>query len=318
MKIDRLLSIVILLMNRRIVQAKELAEMFEVSIRTIYRDIEVINQAGIPIVTYQGANGGIGLMEGYRLDRHVMSNDELAAIVTALRSVSSSFQDKDNQLLVEKINSIIPPAYSDQFSRKTQQFIVDFSPWGASSQLEHKLNLLKEAIELQGQVTFTYCKPDGEQLIRTIEPYTLVLKQQRWYLYGYCTRREQFRLFKLVRMRDLVLEQTTFQSQDIDMPHLPWNKEWGTPAQHEPIVLRFSSQAKPLAEEWFGVEELTPDERGGYVVVSHFAEDQWLYGFILGFGDQVEVLEPLHLRKRIRAIATRIAEQYRNDYEPDN
>lgn len=317
MKIDRLLSIVILLLNRRLVQAKELADMFEVSIRTIYRDIEVINQAGIPVITYQGANGGIGLMEGYRLDRNMLTNKELAAIVTALHSVSSSFHDKDNQLLVEKINSIISPADSDHFSRKTQQFIVDFSPWGENSRHNHKLQLIKEAIEHHQQLRFTYCKPNGDIDMRTIEPYTLVLKQHRWYLYGYCILREQFRLFKLVRIRDLVVEQEKFEPIEIAMPQLPWNNEWGTPEKNERIVLRFSHQAKHLAEEWFGIEELSADDKGGYVVVTYFAEDQWLYGFILSFGDQVEVLEPPHLRKKIGTLASHIAAQYSSEFEPD-
>lgn len=107
MKIDRLLSIVILLMNRPLIQAKELADMFEVSVRTIYRDIDSINSAGIPVVTYQGANGGIGLMEGYRLDRNLLTERELADIFTALQSVSS-YVGGEHTLLMEKISSVIP------------------------------------------------------------------------------------------------------------------------------------------------------------------------------------------------------------------
>lgn len=127
MKIDRLLSIVILLLNRPLIQAKELADMFEVSVRTIYRDIDSINSAGIPVVTYQGAGGGIGLMQGYRLDRNVLSQRELADIFSALQS-ASSIGGEGHHLLMEKISSVVPPSQISAFRSKTTQMIVDFSP----------------------------------------------------------------------------------------------------------------------------------------------------------------------------------------------
>lgn len=311
MKIDRLLSIVILLINRKMVQAKELADMFEVSVRTIYRDIEAINQAGIPVVTFQGANGGIGLAEGYRLDRNLLTNDELAALVTALQSISSSYRSQENDMLLEKISSIIPPADSEQFNIKTKQFMVDFSPWGNHSRTEEKLVKLKQAIEQQQPVTFTYCSADGKVTARCVEPYTLVLKRQRWYLYGYCTLREQFRFFKLFRIKDMVTEARQFERQDIPINQLPWERDWNAPHQTVRIVLRFEPNVKHLAEEWFGIEELQEDEEGKFVVSVPFPEDNWLYGFILSFGEGVEVIEPEHIRSKIRSIASRIAAKYK-------
>lgn len=127
MKIDRLLSIVILLLNRPLIQAKELADMFEVSVRTIYRDIDSINSAGIPVVTYQGSGGGIGLMQGYRLDRNVLSERELADIFNALQS-ASSIGGGGHQLLMEKISSVVPPSQIAAFRSQTTRMIVDFSP----------------------------------------------------------------------------------------------------------------------------------------------------------------------------------------------
>lgn len=310
MKIDRLLSIVILLMNHKLVQAKELADRFEVSVRTIYRDIDTINQAGIPVVTYQGAGGGIGLAEGYRLDRNLLTNDELAAIVTALQSVSSSHPSSDNELLVEKLSSIIPPADSAQFQLKTQQFLVDFSPWGSNGVQEQKLLRLKHAIEQQQTVTFTYCNAGGKVSTRTVEPYTLVLKQQRWYLYAYCRLREQFRLFKLLRIKDLHVEALIFERQEVAVHDLPWEQEWHAPERTEMVVLRFDAEVRHVAEEWFGVEELQGDINGTVVASVPFPVDNWLYGFILSFGNYVEVLEPQYIRQHIQQIATRIVEKY--------
>src|SRR5690554_3441058 len=161
MKLDRLLSIIILLINRRRVQAKELADLFEVSIRTIYRDIETINQSGIPIITYQGANGGIGLTEGYRLDRNLLTNDDLVAITTALRSISTTHRSVSNQVLMEKINSIVPESQRDEFQFRTNKLIVDFSSWGHRRQLEHRVEALNQAIDNLSIVSFTYNNAEG-------------------------------------------------------------------------------------------------------------------------------------------------------------
>ncbi len=310
MKLDRLLSIVIMLLNRKLVQAKELADLFEVSVRTIYRDIETINQAGIPIVTYQGANGGIGLAEGYRLDRNLLTNNELAAIVTALQSISTSDSSQNHQMLVEKINSIIPAYQSEQFHMKTKQFIVDFSSWDEHGHLKEKLAMLKRAIEQALVVSFQYCDAQGEKTERCIEPYTLILKRQKWYVYAYCQYRQEFRMFKLFRMTNIVVHERHFTRENIAIEDTPWNQEWHAPRNTVRLVLRFQEKVRHLAEEWFGVESLLEDGEGSYIAEVVFPEDNWLYGFILSFGQDVEVVEPLHIRIIIKDIAQGIAQKY--------
>ncbi|TCZ76673.1 YafY family transcriptional regulator [Paenibacillus albiflavus] len=313
MKLDRLLSIVILLMNRRMVQAKELADLFEVSVRTIYRDIEVINQAGIPITTSQGAGGGIGLIEGYRLDRNLLTNQELAAIMTALQSVSTPYRNNQNNMLMEKINSIIPTAQTDQFQRMTQQFIVDFSSWGVNPHLEDKLNVIKQAIEGCQAITFTYSNAEGQITSRSVHPYTLILKQQKWYLYAHCTDKNDFRMFKVMRMKDLIIQEETYSRQDIPIGELPWNQGWmvsNSSSERMQLVLRFHKRIRHIAEEWFGVEQLEQDSEGNYRIMIDYPEDNWLYGFILSFGQDVEVLQPSHIRDRIQAIAMNIVKIY--------
>ncbi|KWX76526.1 helix-turn-helix transcriptional regulator [Paenibacillus jilunlii] len=309
MKIDRLLSIVILLMNRPLIQAKELADMFEVSVRTIYRDIDSINGAGIPVVTYQGANGGIGLMEGYRLDRNVLTERELADIFTALQSVSS-YGGGEHNLLMEKISSVIPPSKSHAFRSKTTQLIVDFSPWGLQGPLEERLALLKEALEESTAVAFDYVNADGQISHRMVEPYTLVHKGAGWYLYGFCTERQDFRLFKLLRMKSLVKEARSFERLDIPLQDLPWTEGWKEPQNTQTIVLHFSAEGRHLAEDYFDCEELEADGNGGYTVKVAYAENNWLYSFLLSFGTVVEVLEPEPVRRRLAALAAEIAAKY--------
>lgn len=309
MKIDRLLSIVILLLNRPLIQAKDLADMFEVSVRTIYRDIDSINSAGIPVVTYQGAGGGIGLMQGYRLDRNVLSEQELADIFTALQSVSTYGGD-GHHLLMEKISSVIPPSQTAAFRSKTTQMIVDLSPWSRQGPLEERLSLLKEALEEAAVVSFEYVTAEGRISTRTIEPYTLVLKGQGWYIYGFCTERQDFRLFKLLRMKALVKENRHYNRKDIPLQDLPWSDGWTEPVNLEPLQLHFPAEGRHLAEEYFDSEELQPDGDGGYTLTVHYPENDWLYGFLLSFGTAMEVLAPEHIRRRVGELAGAVAARY--------
>jgi predicted DNA-binding transcriptional regulator YafY len=314
-KLDRLLSIIILLVNRRKVQAKELADLFEVSVRTIYRDIDVINQAGIPIVSYQGAGGGIGLSDGYRLDRSVLTNNELVEIVGALQSVSTIVPSRDSKLLLEKIRSIVPDADAEGFQLRTRRLIVDFSSWTRNAWVEKKILLLKQATEEERETAIVYCDAQGRETERTVEPYALVLKQMSWYLYAYCLTREEFRLFKLFRIKEIAVREKRFVRREAETELLPWNKEWTAPDKLAKLTLRFRRGVKHLAEEWFGVEALAaePGENGQeerYLVRAEFPEDRWLYGFILSFGPEVEVVEPLSVRRQVERLAAEIGQIY--------
>lgn len=310
-KLERLLSIIILLLNRRLVQAKELAERFEVSVRTIYRDIEVINGAGIPIVTYQGTNGGIGLMEGYRLDHNVLTNDELADIVTALRSISTSYGNEHQLRLLEKIHSVVPPAYSEDFQHKTNSVLIDYSPWDGNERLRPKLQLLKEAVDKCLIARFIYSNAEGEITYRTVEPYMLILKGRQWYLQAYCLEKEQFRLFKLKRMKELeIATGRVFIRRELPMQERDTGQNPCEPSLVTEIVLRFHADSRHLAEEWFGIEGLLPDEDGNWQVRKAYPEDDWLYRFILGLGHHAEVIEPPHLRDIIASRAEQVAKIY--------
>lgn len=295
------------------VQAKELAERFEVSVRTIYRDIDAINAAGIPIVTYQGTNGGIGLSEGYRLDRNILTNDELATIVTALRSISTSYSKEQHQRLVEKINSVVLPEHEEEFQHKTNRVLIDYSPWGGSKHLRAKLILLDEALDSCVLVNFTYSNAEGEVSQRNVEPHMLILKGRQWYLQAYCLEKEEFRLFKLKRMKGLRIDhEKTFIRRNPSNQEHNEGKNKLKPSTPE-VVFRFQDKARHLAEEWFGIEELLPVEDGSWLVKKAYPENEWLYSFILSLGYHVEVLEPQHLRKIITSRAEKIAKVYKND-----
>lgn len=311
MKLDRLLSIVILLINKRKVLAKDLAEMFDVSVRTIYRDIDAINQAGIPIVTYQGTNGGIGITDGYRLEKNLLTSDDLVSIVTALRSMSVAYHDSNIEVLLKKIKGLIPQNEVHTFEAKSQQIFIDFAPWGNEFLLKGIFETLKSSIDSCKLVSFNYYSARGEAVRRSVEPHTLVLKGQKWYLYAFCTLRNAFRFFKLSRIRDINVENSEVVRKEISLNEVPWDSEWQKSNSMVNLVIRFEEKVKVLAEEWFGIEKLLADGEGKYLVEIAFPEDDWLYGFILSFGSNVEVLEPLHMRQKIEEISERIGSLYK-------
>lgn len=306
MKLDRLLTMTMTLINRKKVTAQELAELFDVSVRTIYRDVETLSRAGIPVISYQGANGGIALMEGYRVDKHVLTKDEIAAISLALKSVLTSYEDPHAESVLEKITGIS----EEETKLSFDHVFLDYSPWGQSSFLKEKITLLKQAIKSSTCVEFSYSSGDGTVTNRIIEPHTLVDKGRSWYVYGFCYTRQAFRLFKLTRIKDVKFCKEGFIRKEIDLSDLPWDKDWFQPEKVISLKLAFNPKIQRLIEEVFGLENIEDDEA---IVNVDIPEDEWLYGFILSFADKVEVLEPSYLREIIRERALNTFNLYKKN-----
>lgn len=196
MKMDRLIGILSILLQREQVTAPELAEQFEVSRRTIQRDIEALGRAGIPIATAQGAGGGISIMEGYRVDRTVLTAPEMQAILAGLRSLDSVSGTRRYAQLMEKLS-----AGNSALVSSGAHMLIDLSSWYKSS-LAPKIEAIQTAIQQHQLVQFTYDAPKGTST-RRVEPYYLVFRWSAWYLWGWCLARQDFRLFKLNRMTGL-------------------------------------------------------------------------------------------------------------------
>ncbi|WP_028592910.1 helix-turn-helix transcriptional regulator [Paenibacillus massiliensis] len=310
MKIDRLLAIVMLLLKHRRMPARQLADRFEVSLRTIYRDIDTLSQAGVPVVTYQGMNGGIGLVEGYRLDHTLLTDQDLAAITTAIRGLSTSMPNQEQMLLLDKITQIIPPSKTEQFRIQTEQLVVDLSDWGGHRELPEMLGQIRATIADSHMLHFSYRNADGQSTMRTLEPHTLVLKKNQWYVYGYCHLRCEFRLFKLSRMKDVRQGPDTFIRRPLAVEELPWQQDWGKPEQQVDIVLRFHPNGVHLAEEWFPLEQQQQDAAGYTRVYVSMPENDWLYSFILSIGAVAEVLEPPAIRQRVHEMVLDMQKKY--------
>jgi predicted DNA-binding transcriptional regulator YafY len=305
------MAITILLLNRKRVQAQELADRLEVSLRTIYRDLESLNLAGIPIVSYTGAEGGFEIMENFRLDRQMLSFDELIALSTALRGLQSTqaFSNQNLDGLLDKVGALVSKAEQGRMVG-TDQVIIDLNPWKSSSSERNKYDTLHKAVSEKRLIRFTYINGQGGESERCIEPMGLVLKGYTWYLHGYCLNRDDYRVFRLSRIRNLLILEDTFQRRMVMLSEL--NENWGP--QHDSktvdLVLRFTGPAKVPAEDHFDSDEIERQPDGSLTVRVRYPDNDWLIGFLLHFRTDLFILEPPHIAEAVRKSALEISKLY--------
>ena len=310
MRIDRMLGIVVLLLNRDKISAKCLSERFEVSVRTIYRDIEAINMAGIPIVSFSGNNGGYGIMENYRLDRQVLTIDDMTSIITALKGVGNSLGDNDLDNIAEKILSLVPHDKLDKLKKHSEEVAIDITPWGFKQKSREYFKILQQAISDNKLVEFTYRNTKGETLQRTVEPMTLILKSYAWYLFAYCKVRSDYRLFRLSRMDELNVKNEKFERKNISYKDYYSSEDSSNWLN---IVLKFSPEVRIRVEEYFEESTVKFTSDGSMIVSVLYPEDEWVFSTILSFGEHVEVLQPEHIREKVREKAKKICAVYKHD-----
>lgn len=309
MKIDRLVGILVVLLRHERVQAKELAERFEVSVRTILRDVDAINLAGIPIVTYQGAKGGIGIAEGYRLDKSVLTGDDMAAIITTLKGIDGALTGRSHEILIEKLKNTLPSAQLDMLNAKLRQFVIDLSPWYENTGAKEKLAVLRKAIEDARVIDFVYTDSEGRKTARVAEPCSLMLKAQKWYLCAWCRLRGDFRFFKVSRIQQLAVRDETFAPREMPPALIPGESEWYKTGNPVTLDLVFIEELESLVTEWFGEDAQKADD-GSIMVRTTLPENNWLYGYLLSFGMGVEVVSPPHIRATLADIAKGIYKRY--------
>ena len=293
MKIDRLIGILSVLLQEEKVTAPELAERFEVSRRTINRDIEDLCKAGIPILTVQGTGGGISIMNGYRMDRTILTSKDMQMILAGLRSLDSVSGSSYYGQLMEKIQ-----AGSSEFISGRDSVLIDLSSWYKTS-LPPKISTIQDAIENRHILDFYYYAPSGESK-RSIEPYYVIFKWTSWYVYGWCLKRKDYRLFKLNRM-DMVKETgKQFSCRNAPVPDL--GTETAFPGN---IILKalFDPEMKWRLVEEFGPDCYEVQEDGRLLLIRDYSDIENLTMWMLTFGDKVEVLEPPEVRNRLKTIA---------------
>lgn len=308
MKIDRVVSIIMILLDKKRIGAHQLAEMFEVSPRTIYRDIDTINMAGIPVRSISGVGGGFEILPEYKLDRKVFSTSDLSAILMGLSSLSSLIRGEELINALSKVKSFIPAEKAQEIEVKRQQIHIDVSPWMGNRDLPGYLEIINSALQESRLISFDYADSQGARTTRRAEPYQLVLKGNHWYVQGFCLLRNDFRLFKLSRIVNLRLEDVTFSPREYQKPQLELAGMLETRVKY--IKIRIHRSVMDRVLDFCSIEHFLPDGEEHYLVDFPFIENDFFFNILFSFGDSCECIAPPAVREEMKQRIRKLAAVY--------
>ncbi len=285
MQISRLFKIVYILLDKNIITAKELSEVLEVSVRTIYRDVETLSLSGIPIYMIKGKGGGISLLPDYILNKTILSEEEKIEILSALQSLSAATKI-DVSSTLSKLRTF--------FGETNLNWIeIDYSDWYSG---QKKFDLLKEAILTRKVIQFKYYNSYGEMTTRKAEPLTLWFKSKAWYLKSFCLLRQEARIFKLSRINNLKITDEIFEYKNYPINNMILDSD----IDNIKIILKIDSSQACRVYDNFDECQILKNSDGNFIVTIYSPEDEWLYNFIISFGVYAEVLEPIYIRENIK------------------
>lgn len=287
-QILRLFEIVHILLNEKVTTAKNLSEKLEVSTRTIYRDVELLNSAGIPVYATKGKNGGIAILNNYVLNKSLLSEQEQKEILFALKSFSATQQQDSNKVLTKLENL---------FNKNEENWLeVDFSCWYSVREDKVKFSLLKQAILNHNVISFNYFNSELKNSLRKVKPLKLIFKSVAWYLQGYCINKRDYRTFKLNRIKDVKILPEIFERNNYFVPELEKIPE----ENMLQIELKFLSSMAHAVYDCFYEQDINKDKDGSFLVKTKLPDNMWLYSFILSFGECVEVIAPKDIREKFQ------------------
>lgn len=325
LKTERLLETVFLLLDKRKVTAEELATRFGVSKRTVLRDMESLTLAGIPIYSRQGKEGGFSLMETFILDKSLLTAEEQKEILSALETMKP-FTENHTEKLLMKLKGIFSSP-----EPRTDWLEVDFFRWGKKNGDSERFNLLKSCILKRQPVAFVYSGTSGKTEKRQAYPLKLVFKKNTWYLQGFCPDKNDYRTFKLNRLRELsvlpgsfedkyrpplldnpdyILENPATNPPDTGNPNPPDTDNQNPPVPIISLILEFSPEVAYRVYDEFEPEEITPNSDGSFTVEVSYPETDWVYGYILSFGTAVTVISPRRVAEIIKSRSEKIFQKY--------
>ena len=297
MKDNRLFRILYYILEKEKVTANELAEKFEVSVRTIYRDIDSISSVGVPIFTTQGKGGGIKIDNEFILNKSLFDANEKEQIIAALQGLEKTNEAYKSELIT-KLSAL--------FKIKNSNWIeIDFTSWGSNNTYQDLFNALKTTIINKNIISFSYNSSKAEKINRKVKPIRLLFKEQDWYLYAFCLLRNDFRYFKLSRMKDLEVLAINYED---NFENAVLKKE----LKYENIVnikLKFDKSVAFRVYDEFN-EAIVEDEKGNLYVEMKIPNNYKLYNYIFSFGSNVEILEPKEIRNQFKNMINEIAKKY--------
>lgn len=301
MQIERLFKIVYYLLDKKNVTAKELAEFLGVSKRTIFRDMDTLSLSGIPIYAEKGNKGGYRLMDSFVLNKSIITEHEQNEILSALQGLSAVKTEETGQVL-QKLSSFFKKAPPNWLE-------VDFASWGDGSGVSD-FSGIKNAIFEKRIIEFDYFNTKGEKIHRRVEPLHLWFKSHSWYFKGFCLIKQDLRLFKLSRMRNIAVTDETFVERDFPNEN-SCDEPVDTFSNRVMLVMKIAPEMAYRAYDFFGEEDIEKNDDGSLTVTQrNEPEDNGMYGFILSFGEYAEVLEPEHIKAIINEKALAISKKY--------
>ena len=309
MKIDRLVSIIMILLEKERMSAQELAKMFEVSTRTIYRDIEAISMAGIPVLATSGSGGGIEIMKDYKVDKKIFSTDDLSALLMGLSNISGMVRGSEVANALAKVKSFIPSEKAKSIELKASQIYIDLTPWEGNASVKNALEIIKKALQENRLLIFTYIDGHGSKTSRTVEPYQLVFKSRAWYVQTFCRLKNDYRLFRLSRMSELKMLEETFTPREYQKPFLDF-EETARSLQTD-IKIRIHKSVLDRILDFCPYERLSQDGEEYYLADYPFFDSDYYYDMLLSLGDKCEILEPAHVREKLKQKIKNLAKVYR-------
>jgi len=301
MKLDRLIGILTILLQNKKTTAPELAQHFEVSRRTILRDIDTLDMAGIPIVTTRGGDGGIAIMDGYKINHGVLTTDELHSLIAALKGLDSVSKQSNLENVMGKLTQ------GSAIVSLPDSIFIDLSSYYKDS-LSEKIALIKQAISESRVISFDYYYEKGNTR-RDIEPYCIEFRWSTWYLFGWCRERKDFRRFKLNRLWELVLANEQFSRRAIADDIRNASEVWGDMSKQDNIQIRFDKSVRFRLIEDYGLNCYEENEDGLLMSLDYMNKD-FIFGLVLGFGDKAEILSPLEIRAEFAEVAKNILNKY--------
>lgn len=297
MQKNRLFHILYYIIERGKVTAPELSEKFEVSIRTIYRDIDVLSGAGIPVYTTQGKDGGISILDDFVIEKSLFTKSEREQLLSGIQSIAMTGEEESTELLT-KLSALFK-------TQSTSWIEVDFFDWNQNKPEQRIFNDAKIAILNHNVISFDYFSNHNKSANRQVQPYKLVFKSKNWYLYGFCLIRNDYRFFKLTRMKNFTIQAERFSPQSI-----PTVIEKQLSNQETTLVkLKFDKEAAFRVYDEFP-DNISEDPDGNLQVQAKLPNSEMLYIYILSFGEHVEIIEPTTIRENFIEKLEQIKNKY--------
>lgn len=308
MKIDRLMTLTNILINKKNVTAKYLAEELEVSVRTIYRDIDVLSMSGIPIVTEKGVNGGISIMPDYKPDKNIFKKEDFITIISIIESLNNYIPAKEYKRISEKLRTYISKEEIEELQTK-ESVIFDYSPWNKENRQSEILSRIKKAIDNEILLKIKYTNNKFEKSERIIEPMNLILKNYSWYLFGFCRQKKDYRIFKVSRINNINEENSNFIKKNVNIREV-LKEKWYENEKKIELILAFNEKYKEKILEWFSEDDIFEKKDSKIFIKILFPLNEIIYNYILSFGDMVEIVEPEFVREEIKKRIKNMSEKY--------